>query len=321
MQARLEDLADLWVERSELRLGCLGTAAIGLAFLIGLIIAVAVREYAVVGTMLAAAGFITFAVALAWFSLTIVLDRPVESNPGGAGLLAIALGGLVLLIVGAFYPEPPRDTSLGEGAGPDSPKNSAMSPNATEDPIAVIEDLRSQVATLAARLQERDRLITELQTQVATGKTTGGPESDSSADATDATSLAISGPVRAHAAGTMTHVGYVTFGIRNEAKGSVDLSSSRTTVSYYDSAQGVGALPFRAAPPTASTYGWGIDWGSGSGPRLGPGEEAEVTVNLTGLATPLGTGATFSIQVASEGGELTVTRTTPDKLTAVMELK
>ena len=67
---------------------------------------------------------------------------------------------------------------------------------------------------------------------------------------------------------------------------------------------------------------WSATWVVGEGEDLNPGEVAEIAVDISGLATPLGPDTTFQILVVSgQSAQLTIERTTPAQLTAVMDLR
>ena len=99
----------------------------------------------------------------------------------------------------------------------------------------------------------------------------------------------------------------------------VDLSASSTIVTYVDSDQSQN-LAFVIDPDNDA--GWGTTWLVGSGSVLNQGERAEITVNLTGLVPRLAARQEFTIQVKpSQGGVLTLSRTTPAELTRVVDLR
>ena len=90
-------------------------------------------------------------------------------------------------------------------------------------------------------------------------------------------------------------------------------------VSYIDANNSVN-LTWQSSPPT-TTPGWGFEFLTGNGPLLQPGERVEITVNLSGLTTPLGTGQEFTIEVKpSLGAVLAISKKTPGEFTTVVSL-
>ncbi len=91
-------------------------------------------------------------------------------------------------------------------------------------------------------------------------------------------------------------------------------------MSYID-ANNSANLTWQSSPPTTSTAGWGFEFLAGTGPLLQPGERVELTVNLSGLTTPLGTGQEFTIEVKpSLGAVLAISKKTPGEFTTVVSL-
>ena len=104
------------------------------------------------------------------------------------------------------------------------------------------------------------------------------------------------------------------------------LTESDAIVSYTDQDQAVSEFAFDTAGAASASVGsgrWSPNWISGTGPLLNAGERVEITVNLDGLTQDggLGTSEEFTIQVKpAAGAVLTVTRTVPAELTAVVDL-
>ncbi|MDA1188073.1 MAG: hypothetical protein O2854_00100 [Chloroflexi bacterium] len=95
----------------------------------------------------------------------------------------------------------------------------------------------------------------------------------------------------------------------------VNLSNSgdsEMSVRYSDDSQAL-ELP---------TSAWSAKWVIGSGNLLEPGERVEITVTLTGLATPLGSSSTFNIRLQPvQGSTLLIQRNTPAQLKVIMDLR
>lgn len=320
MQARLEALTDLWLEYPAVRLGCLGLGSLALAFLVGTSIAILGRGSQLVSTFLTFGGFLVFAIGLVWFSLTVLLDRPVKGRPGGFGLLALALGGLLLMVVGMLYPTEVSDAATDQAA---LAASASRGNEMLDESSTLVDDLKRSVASLTGRLEEKDRQIAELRSQLESTKAPGPAPEEPPGGMDAGSALVLSGPVTAHAAADLQSIDYVTFevGIAGGPGGPVDLSDQGITVSYVDANQGM-ALRFQATSQATSTLGWSAKWLSDSGPLLNPGERVEIEVILTGLASPLGANSTFAIEMKPAGGDmLVVAGTTPGELTSVMELK
>ena len=126
-----------------------------------------------------------------------------------------------------------------------------------------------------------------------------------------------------HATGTpsLTSIEYVTFQIANATLTGegIEVSNTGLIVSYIDANNSVN-LTWQSSPPT-TTPGWGFEFLTGNGPLLQPGERVEITVNLSGLTTPLGTGQEFTIEVKpSLGAVLAISKKTPGEFTTVVSL-
>ena len=136
--------------------------------------------------------------------------------------------------------------------------------------------------------------------------------------------VSLRGAVVAHATTSLASIDHVTFQVANVAQTAeaVDLSENGTIVAYTDPDNHVGSFTHRGTPPTTTTVGWNATWLSGVGPLLQVGERVEVTVNLTGLSTPLATAKRFTVEVRpSQGAVLSIQRTTPGELTPVLNLE
>ena len=93
------------------------------------------------------------------------------------------------------------------------------------------------------------------------------------------------------------YVTHLTFLVHNSApSGSIDLSGESTVVSYSDSTETFSDLPFLEDIANSQIgVGWGIL--GDSGPELGPGERAEIQVNLFGLKDLLEPREKFTIEI------------------------
>ena len=112
------------------------------------------------------------------------------------------------------------------------------------------------------------------------------------------------------------YVGRLTFLVHNSApSGSIDLSSEVTVVSYFDSSgQTLSDLPFLDDIGNSQV---GLGWGmlGDSGPELGPGERAEIQVNLFGLEMLLEARDEFTVQIRPPSGQpLTEDKQVPSEL-------
>ena len=126
-------------------------------------------------------------------------------------------------------------------------------------------------------------------------------------------SIELLGDVIAHGNKSAGKVTNVTFTLTLTAgKNPVDLTPGRTVISYADVYQYLNNIT------------WNISWVGEQETAdniLEFGEKAEITVNLTELSYPLGTNTEFTLEVKPpEGASLTITRTTPSAIDAVMNL-
>jgi flagellin FlaB len=93
----------------------------------------------------------------------------------------------------------------------------------------------------------------------------------------------------------------------------IDLTDGSVIVAYRDSDQVVNSLTY--------TPDFIVDDGDGDN-VLEDGELAEITVDLSGLGTPLGPNTEFTIEVNPPAGAvLNLSRTTPAAIETVMELR
>ena len=146
---------------------------------------------------------------------------------------------------------------------------------------------------------------------------TGATASESTEEAVlgglERTSVVLSarGRVSATANEGLTAIEKVTFYVVGAAQSTASVELSTTVVTYFDEHQSLDV------PRTD----WAASWLIGSGPLLDPGEAVEVEVDLTGLTTPVTTSTAFKIQfIPITGTVVVIERTTPDKLTRVLDL-
>ena len=102
----------------------------------------------------------------------------------------------------------------------------------------------------------------------------------------------------------------------------VDLSSASLIVTYIDANQIVDISQNTSAETAGNNSGWDTVFGVGdSGPLLDPGEQADIWVNLSFLATLLGPSTQFTIQIKPFlGSILEIQRTTPAQITTITNL-
>ncbi len=112
------------------------------------------------------------------------------------------------------------------------------------------------------------------------------------------------------------YVGHLTF-LVNSPSGTIDLSGESTDVSYYDSSGQAYDLPFLDIAGAESEFGLGWGMLGGSGPELGPGERADIQVNLSGMEELLGAGTEFTVEIRPAVGQpLIIEKTLPSELDA-----
>ena len=81
----------------------------------------------------------------------------------------------------------------------------------------------------------------------------------------------------------------------------VELSKTATVITYLDEDQSLNV----------ASADWTPTWLIGSGAILDPGEQVEISLNLSGLIPLLGTNKEFSIQVKPEKGAVLVIKDHP----------
>lgn len=108
----------------------------------------------------------------------------------------------------------------------------------------------------------------------------------------------------------------VVFSLSNAAGGeAIDLTAptdNTVIIDYRDSAQ------------RSANLGWTLNWivQNDTDDLLEDGELAELTVDLSGLTTPLATNTEFALEIKpGQGGVVVVERTTPAFLDAIIDLR
>ncbi len=127
--------------------------------------------------------------------------------------------------------------------------------------------------------------------------------------------LVLKGSVVATSTSTPFSVTNIQFQVANASRSgeSVNLSASgldAAILTYIDDDQSV------------NSSSWAATWLAGSGPLVNPGETVEIDVDVSGLATKLGAGKEFTVQLKpTVGAVVVVSRKTPAELTQVMDLQ
>ena len=138
--------------------------------------------------------------------------------------------------------------------------------------------------------------------------------------------LSLRGEVVADANAAKTAIDFVKFNLApaTTASESVDLSTTGSVITYLDDNQGINCQnpqSFDGDPDTAECS-WSSNWLNGSGDIVDPGEQVEITVNLTNLSPRLTANNEFTVQVKpNKGAVVIVTRTLPGELKGVMDVK
>jgi hypothetical protein len=251
-------------------------------------------------------GFLAFAVGFIWFAWTVVRKRPIEQFPGGAGLLALAILGLIVLLIGiGIRPE----------AAPE-PEEVTKAPDANfRGELAEVQGqlgaIQRDIDTVNRRLDKVDEGVLGLATSVAR------LEALESSDVP----VVVDGPVTAISNEAVDTVDLLVLTLRNISRvAAFPLAGSSTRVSYFDGDQGV-AVDFNEEDPGGAVNAWNARWTEGEGPNLSPGEAAEITISLLALDPRLTAGEEFIIEIELPGQPpMELIRTTPDELVPVMEL-
>ena len=104
-----------------------------------------------------------------------------------------------------------------------------------------------------------------------------------------------------------------------QAADAVDLSSTGAVITYLDSEQ---ALNCTKDTGSGSSYCvWTTDWIIGSGDLVDPGEQVDLTVDISNMTPVLRKSTEFTIQVKpNKGAVIIVNRTTPPEFKAIQSL-
>ena len=133
--------------------------------------------------------------------------------------------------------------------------------------------------------------------------------------------LSIRGDVIGDADSTKAWIDTVKFTLTSAAQAAdaVDLSSTGVVITYLDQDQ---ALNCTNGSGSGSSYCfWTTSWIIGSGDLVDPGEQVDVTVDLSNITPDLGLKKEFTIQVKpNKGAVVIVNRTTPPEFKAVQAL-
>ena len=133
--------------------------------------------------------------------------------------------------------------------------------------------------------------------------------------------LSVRGDVVGDANSGKTAIDTVKFTLTSAAQAAeaVDLSSTGVVVTYLDSDQ---ALNCTNGSGSGSSYCfWTTSWVIGSGDLVDPGEQVDVTVDLSNMTPVLGLKKEFTIQVKpNKGAVVIVNRTTPPEFNAIQAL-
>jgi hypothetical protein len=254
-------------------------------------------------------GFLAFAVGAIWFAWTVVRRKPIEQFPGGAGLLALAILGLIVLLIGiGIRPE----------AAPE-PEKVTQAPDASSELRDELVKVRGQLGAiqrdidaLSGRLDKMEESSFELAVSVARLEALEGAD----------VPVVVDGPVTAISNEAVDTVDLLVLTLRNISRvAAFPLTASSTRVSYSDEDVGVGALAFNEENPAEAANGWSVRWIEGEGPNIGPGEAAEITISLSALEPRLTAGKEFIIEVELPGqSPIELIRVTPDELQPIMQL-
>ena len=133
--------------------------------------------------------------------------------------------------------------------------------------------------------------------------------------------LSIRGDIIGDANAGMTAIDTVKFTLTSAAQSAeaVDLSSTGVVITYLDQDQAMNCT--NASGSGASYCFWTTDWVIGSGELVDPGEQVDVTVNLSNMTPVLGLKKEFTIQVKpNTGAVVIVNRTTPPEFKGIQIL-
>ena len=254
-------------------------------------------------------GFLAFAVGVAWFAYTVVRRQPIEQFPGGAGLLAVAILGLIVLLIGIGIrpeaePGPEEVTQQ-----PDGISELRAELAGVQDQL---EEVQRELEAVSGRLEEVEETSIGLAVSVARLEALEGAD----------VPVVVDGPVTAISNESVDAVDLLRLTLRNISRSAAfPLNATGTRVSYYDEDLGVGTLDLHEEVPDDAVNGWSVRWTEGEGPNMGPGEAAEITISLAALDPRLTAGKEFVIEVELPGqSPIELIRVTPDELQPVMQL-
>jgi len=133
--------------------------------------------------------------------------------------------------------------------------------------------------------------------------------------------LAIRGDIIGDANSGKTLLDTIKFTLTSAAQAadSVDLSSTGVVITYLDENQALNCTNLTGSGSSYCT--WSTSWIIGSSDLVDPGEQVDVTVDLTNMTPGLGLKTEFTIQVKpNKGAVVIVNRTTPPEYKAVQSL-
>ena len=133
--------------------------------------------------------------------------------------------------------------------------------------------------------------------------------------------LSIRGDVIGDADSTKAWIDTVKFTLTSAAQAAdaVDLSSTGVVITYLDQDQALNCT--NGSGSGASYCFWTTSWIIGSGDLVDPGEQVDVTVDLSNMTPVLGLKKEFTIQVKpNKGAVVIVNRTTPPEFKAIQAL-
>ena len=133
--------------------------------------------------------------------------------------------------------------------------------------------------------------------------------------------LTIRGDVIGDANSTKAWLDTVKFTLTSAAQAAeaVDLSSTGVVITYLDQDQALNCTNLTGSGSSYCT--WSTNWVIGSGELVDPGEQVDVTVDLSNMTPILGPKKEFTIQVKpNKGAVVIVNRTTPPEFKAVQSL-
>ena len=105
-----------------------------------------------------------------------------------------------------------------------------------------------------------------------------------------------------------------------QAADAVDLSSTGAVITYLDSEQALNCTKGDGSGSGSYCF-WTTDWIIGSGDLVDPGEQVDLTVDISNMTPVLRKSTEFTIQVKpNKGAVVIVNRTTPPEFKAIQSL-